>query len=190
MYASPGRSQVAGSAGADHVHPPGTWAQVPGGADHPPGKPGVMRRAPPPLGAACRFSMPVTGSNSRRITSPYAYIQVQIRHLPFNVAKRHLALDRGNNAPPAMGAPAPGVNAGAPPEMQALAALRARVPLGACVRTGGAIAPESARVLFRKEARGLNPVGRPVHRAPCQRAIPGRGEKGPGDGDSEAPCGV
>ena len=30
--------------------------QVPGGADHPPGKPGVMRRPRPPPGAACRFS--------------------------------------------------------------------------------------------------------------------------------------
>ena len=37
MYASPG------------------WSQVPGGADHPPGRSGVMRRSPPP-GAACRFS--------------------------------------------------------------------------------------------------------------------------------------
>ena len=46
IYASPGRPQVLG--GADH--PPGTWAQAPGGADHdhPPGKSGVMRRGDPP----------------------------------------------------------------------------------------------------------------------------------------------
>ena len=104
-------------------------------------------------------------------------IQVQIQHLPFNVARRYLALDRGHDAPLAMGAPTPGVKASAPPEMQA--ALRSLG--GMC--TEDVIAQESVRVLFRKEARDLNPallIAHPV-------SAPSRGGKG---GRGEASCGV
>ena len=42
---------------ADHPPAAGTWAQLPSGADHPPGKSGVMMQGPRLLlGAACRFS--------------------------------------------------------------------------------------------------------------------------------------